>query len=716
MPVYVLILFTITAVVLAVLFSPRVLSRPLTPGRRFWVGALQLCPLLALIWLMGNPTTDRSHHETVPQSVALLIDDSPSMSFEDGESGQSRYTTLQAWVSKLTQDWEQASKSATLQTFQFSELVPEGRSVSDFGAVIESLQRRIPADQLAAVIIASDGQDHGERSAAQAARQLGVPVHTIGIGPASAPEDIQARWLETPERAIPGSPFMVRWGVDALQPSPWSGQVRVLSGSEEIVVKDINLQTGESHLEEWASISLRQSGKHLLHLALESARTREKVAGATAAVTVNPGTPTLLILESRSTRLTQSLAQTVLEGGRYRILHAVPLPEGGGVIHDLFRPMPNGVTGEPWHSERNIRIPAAGWDTALGTLLPGLSLVVLGRSALDRYPQAWIPLLEQHLQHSRCGILVLPGAEEGAERLPEGGLHSLLTWTGKRNRSTQSLTLACPTQAMNHPAMAPVWSMLSQAWETGPDESFEEIPPYAQTLLSDGEGRPLIYESRLNLSKAVALSLSDLWTLRSFDTSTEGGGKRFVEGLWLGLVDYLAAGAGEMAGVLHVKPNPAVVGQTVQIVAEDPSLNPGPAVSGTQLRRAGQPDWKTLPLDPDPEWTGIGRASWIPREAGTFEIRYASSEEVTSLRVLNQTPETEDRIQNKEVLTAIATACGGQFVPFAERETLTTALDVPSRTVVREGQIALRNDLWTGIVLALIFCAGWGVRRLISLP
>jgi hypothetical protein len=258
--------------------------------------------------------------------------------------------------------------------------------------------------------------------------------------------------------------------------------------------------------------------------------------------------------------------------------------------------------------------------------------------------------------------------------------------------------------------------MLSQTWKAGPDESFEGIPPYAQILMSDGEGRPLVFESRMNLSRTVAISLSDLWTLRSFDTSAEGGEKRFVEGLWLGLVDYLAAGSGESHGVLHIQPNPATVGQVVQIVSEDPSLRPGPAVSGTQMRRAGESTWRTLPLDPDPEWSGIGRATWTPRQPGSYEIRYTNSEEITPLRVLDHPPEPGDWMQNKQVLAAVAEASGGQFVPFPERNTLTAGLDAPSRTVVRAGQISLRHDLLTGIALALLFCAGWGVRRLISLP
>jgi hypothetical protein len=716
MPVYLLILYVCTTVALAVLFTPRVFRRPLSPSRRFWLGALQLCPLLVAVWLTGNPVYDRSHRETVKQTVVLVVDDSPSMAFEDGESGAARYERVQTWMGEATQKWKESTKSASLEPVLYSDLIPPGLSASDFGAVIDGIQRRFPKEVLAGVILASDGQDHGNQSAAQAARKLGVPIHTLGIGPLVAGEDIGARWLEVPETALPGSPFMVRWGVDSTQSGAWAGRVRVTSESREVSFKEVNLQPGEDHLEEWASIILENSGKHVLRLAVESSRTSERVAEATASVQVRQTTPTLLILESQPTRLTQSLSQTVLEGGRYRVVRAFPSPEGGGILSHLFRPGSSVPHEEPWRYERIQRVAAAEWESALGAILPEVSLVVLGRSALDRFPTGWASILEQHLQHSRCGILVLPGAEEGLERVPEGGLHSLLSWTEQRSKSFQGIEILCPPEVQNHPAMAPIWLMLNQTWKVGPDESFDGTPPYAHVLMTDTTGHPLIFESRLNLSRAVAMSLSDLWTLRSFDTSKPGSEKRFVEGLWLGLVDYLTAGAGGKSGRLHVSPNPASVGQTVQIMVEDAALQPGPAVSGTELRRVGETSWRTLPLGPDSEWAGLGRASWIPREPGSYEIRYASGEETTRLRVLACPPESADRMQNQEVLAAIATASGGRFVQFSERDSITAGMDAPPRTWVRSGQIFFRHDPWTGIFLALLFCVGWGIRRLLSLP
>ncbi len=716
MPAHILILSVVTAMVLAVLFTPRVFRRPLPPGRRFWLGVLQLSPLLAVVWLLGNPTSIRTHQETVKQTVALLIDDSPSMAFEDGESGKARYEVLQSWSSELLQEWKQSSRSAVLETFLFSDLIPEGHSASDIAAVIEGLQNRIPKDRLAAVIIASDGQDHGERSAAQTASQLGVPVHTLGTGPVVAGESIKVRWLETPETATPGSPFMIRWGVDSKQSETWAGQVRITSGSQEIACKEISLQPGDGHLEEWASLKLENSGKHILHLLVESARTGDRVDQATASILVKQDTPTLLILESQFSRLTQSLSQTLLEGGRYRVLHALSSPDGGGVFLSLFRPAHDNQGKEPWSHERVLRKSSVEWEDALGVILPEVSLVVLGRSVLNHFPRGWASLLDNHLQHSQCGILVLPGAEEGLDRLSEGGLRSFLTWTGRRSKSYQPVEITFPTDTQNHPAMAPVWMMLNQSWKTVPDESFDGTPPYARILMMDIAGNPLLYESRVSLSRALAISLSDLWTLRSFDTSQAGNEKRFVEGLWLGLVDYLAVGTGGKADRLHVRPNPASVGQTVQVLAEAPSLPPGPAVSGIELRRMGESSWRILPLGSDPEWPGLGRASWIPRESGFYEIRFASGEEITQLRVLDHPPELEDRLLNQEILAAISARSGGQYVPFSGRDALFADMDAPSRTMVRSGQISFRHDAWTGILLVLLFCTGWGVRRLLSLP
>ncbi len=717
MPAYLLLLFLVATVVLGVLFTPRVFRRPLSPVRRFWLGVLQLVPLLILVWLMGNPTTNITHRESLKRIVAVLVDDSPSMAFEDGESGRSRYETAKSWAEELTEQWKTSSRSTELVTLQFTDLVTTGQSPSDFSAVLDGLTKRIPKDRLAEVIIASDGQDHGDRSPSQAARQLGIPVHTLGLGPLVSGEDIQARWLETPETAIPGSPFMVRWGIHSSQSGSWTGRVHITAGSREILHKEISLQPGKAHLNEWASVTLENSGKHLLRLLVESSRTAERVAQATATVTVEQTTPTLLILEHELTRLTQSLSQAVLQGGRYRVIRFMPAPDdGGGVRSDLFRPTLGESRDQPWLSERVHRMSQAEWESALRTILPGVSVVVLGRSKMDSYPEEWISVLDQHLQHNRSGVLILPGAETITERLQQGGLKTLITWTGRRKKSFQPIDLVFPSDAQNHPAMAPVWMMINQAWKVGPDESFESPPPYARVLMMDMAGNPLLFESNLNLSRAVTLSLSDLWTLGTFDTSRTGGERRFLEGLWLGMVDYLAAGAGKDSVQIHVFPNPAPIGQAVQVIVEDPSLRPGPVVSGTELRKLGEATWKTLPLGPDPEWAGIGRASWVPREEGSYEIRYASGEEGVLLRVLPYPPEPGDRLQNPDTLSRIATTSGGKYASFSNRDHLIQEKETPPLSVVRSESVSFRHHLLTGIVLALLFCTGWGIRRLLSLP
>ena len=88
------------------LFHPRFFTRPLSRSRRFWLAILQLVPLLLLCWLLGNPFVVRAARERVDPVVAVVLDDSPSMGFEDGSAGRPRIEMVEEWA----EEWSTAQK------------------------------------------------------------------------------------------------------------------------------------------------------------------------------------------------------------------------------------------------------------------------------------------------------------------------------------------------------------------------------------------------------------------------------------------------------------------------------------------------------------------------------------------------------------------------------------------------------------------------------
>lgn len=710
------ILFLFILTIVGFLFRSRYLDRPLSGRYRFGLALLQAIPLLLLAWLLIDPRFHGGYKETLTKVIALVVDDSPSMSLSDDESGGTRLEAAEKWVEDIQRDWQKEPHQAQISAFRTSQLVPAGVSASDYAAVIEGLLQKIQPDRLASVILIGDGQHHGPQSPVLAADSLGVPMNTVGIGAAQKSEFIQARWIEAPGEVAPGTPFLSRWQVESDTTEPVAAEVHITFASDEVLSRDISLEPAHSMQEDWIGLRSVKSGMHLLRLVVNSKRTGELITQATASIHVEASTPSILILESEPSRLAQSFSQAVLHNGRYRILRPVSLGDGSGILWDLFRSDAESEAKAPWSHEKMVRLDPSHWEALLEETLPNINMLVLGKNPLGRMPAKWLEVLEKHFQSNRTGLLALPGAESLAPRVQKGGLKEVLVLMEQRSPSLRALDLSFPEDSRNHPSLAPIWSLISRPLQIGPDKFFDQRPPYSTLLVSDPSEKPLVLETRMGLSHAILVAPENLWTLAAFGGGSEGTGTSLLEGLWLGVADYLAGYSIPRKIKVEAHPNPGVVGQQIKVIVQDPSITPGPPLSGLEVK-ATDGQWQVLPLSPDPDWAGLGSTSWYARQAGDYTMRYARQDSHSiQFKVLDQSPESSDRLLNESLLRDLAESTGGQYAMFADRARIMSDIDFPPLTVQRSGSFPLRHDLRFGAGLAILFCLGWGIRRLLSLP
>ncbi len=701
----------------AVLFSPRFFTRPLTAGTRFALALLQCLPLLALAYLLLDPGFETRFNETRGRVIALLVDDSPSMGGPDGDTGAPRFETARAWSEGVDEEWSAGGQSGDIARYFLGDLVPSGRSGSDLAEGLLAVNRLHPRGELAGIVLVTDGRDHSLQSPFAVARGLGIPIQTVGIGPETEPESIRVRWLEAPERATVGTPLLVRWAMDARLSQPIRARLAVRAGAVGASTSEQSLQPPEAHLEGWESLTFKQPGQQVLSLEVHAASSGELLASATAAVLIEDTPPTLVVLEGEPSRTVQSLSQASLRDGRYRVIRFQALPEGGGVVWSLFRPIPTGDAGAdpPWSEDEIRRMDATEWEAAFSEQARAAAVVVLGQDPFRGLPARWREDLSRVLDRNRAGLLVLSGAEQAAEGLAEEGLKALLEWMETRRSSPTPVLIRCPVESRSHPALAPIWTYLDREWEIGPDSYFPEAPPFSEKLLVDRVGRPVVFETRLGLSRAAAISMTGFWTPQAFSGKGSNSDEaRFVSGFWIGLLDSLARNSGHGAPRIHARPPTPSLNQVVEIIVEDPGIGPGSRSGGLELRRQGA-GGSTVLLDPDPTWRGIGRASWIPREAGDYELRHASGEATLALHV-SARPAEEDHALDSHFLELLAEAGGGRYFPFERRQDALSDLDTSEFMVSRRGWRPLRHNPGIGAALALLFCVGWGTRRLLSLP
>ncbi|HEX6961849.1 MAG TPA: vWA domain-containing protein, partial [Lacipirellula sp.] len=177
---------------------------------RMVLAALRLVAAAAVIVMLGQPTVERSR--VVPPRVAVLVDESASMDTQDVPAAElpqasgatGAITRREAWESLLT-GGESPVMAAIRDQFQVdvvrfagapelasdddalrttAKLAPD-RDATRLGDAIDFALRDMPGPRPAAVIAMTDGVNTGGMPldvAADRARILGVPLHTVAIG------------------------------------------------------------------------------------------------------------------------------------------------------------------------------------------------------------------------------------------------------------------------------------------------------------------------------------------------------------------------------------------------------------------------------------------------------------------------------------------------------------------------------------------------------
>lgn len=165
----------------------------LTPGRRAALTALRLAVLLAVVFLLLQPV--RTEPAPPGGVVALLIDASRSMAIPDAD-GVSRIERARAVVRETLQPMLAETAFGT-ETIDFDD--------SDLAGALQGVAERLDGEDLAGVVLLTDGVDAGEGDAVAAAARVGAPLQVVGIGGEAAGIDREVARLTAGEAVAPGS-------------------------------------------------------------------------------------------------------------------------------------------------------------------------------------------------------------------------------------------------------------------------------------------------------------------------------------------------------------------------------------------------------------------------------------------------------------------------------------------------------------------------------
>lgn len=180
-----------------------------TPQRARWIIGLRLAALAVLVWILIEPVWVRKVDRKIQREVVVVMDDSGSMHLKDDGSDATRIAIGEAAlakskiVEKLSEKLHVRVVKAARSVRAEGEAVAEGwGDATDLASALNTVLEQVPPDQLAGVLMVSDGRHNRPDRVEDVARRFGIldaPVGMVAVGSAEPPRDAAILAVRAPE-------------------------------------------------------------------------------------------------------------------------------------------------------------------------------------------------------------------------------------------------------------------------------------------------------------------------------------------------------------------------------------------------------------------------------------------------------------------------------------------------------------------------------------
>ena len=214
------------------------------------LGVLQLgvFTLVGLMFSQPVLVTERLVQEE--NNMIFVMDGSQSMAY--GEAGNPRITqALEAFNSDPLQEISEEYSvdhfiyAENIQSLDdFSEL-PEPEPSSKLGESLLNILQQASTQSVGAIVLATDGVDTQSEAGIidpdvlSEIAAFGIPIHTIGVGRTTIPEDFEIVDLQMPDTVLPNT--LVKADISIRHDSNESARIKVYDGDRYITAHEIDL-------------------------------------------------------------------------------------------------------------------------------------------------------------------------------------------------------------------------------------------------------------------------------------------------------------------------------------------------------------------------------------------------------------------------------------------------------------------------------------------
>lgn len=717
-------------------------TRELSPAWKTTLVANRSFILILLFFCLLRPVINTVQVSPQETYLAVLFDDSLSMSISDVEGGQTRQ---QAVAEKFYQDGviDQLAESFQIRSFRFNKqtsriadlegLAPEGTS-SSLDQALAYVDAQLNGLPLGGVVIVSDGADNSDSDPLLTAQDFGarqIPIFTVGVGEAEIPQDIGIVNVSAAKTVLEGSVFNVQL---SLLHAGFEGQevaVSINDGDVEVVREVVTLGEGGVTRRFELDVTPDRQEKIVYDLQVEL-QSGELIA--------ENNEYSFLVDNS----VKEALDILYIEGhprNEYKFIRRAVAND------DSIRLATYLQTGPEKFYRQGIESPtelSSGFPEDKESLFQYEALV-LGDIEASFFDQEQLEMIEEFVAERGGGLLMSGMVDEGfvgtgiADVLPltlveEGFLPPQLR--GGIKRGDQPTGEAFFPRRTNNGQYSPLMRLAASdlennaAWSALPELQGVYVTgrakPGATVLLEhpylqyQNQALPVIAQQRYGSGRSMSITTASTWRWQMMLPAAD----QSQETLWRQILRWLAVSAPERI-TLDFDREFYNVGDEVNVTAtvlDDQYLPDNDATLWLQsVDPLGNPT--DSPMQWDIEDDGVYRSSFIVEEEGVYELLADvasatgtggadSSEKTAAFVVTPSLREYTNAELDSGLLSRIADSSGGGYFALADASGLAEAVEFTPNAYSQQVQIDLWDRPWLLLLLILLLCSDWILRRL----
>ncbi len=705
--------------------------------RRITVHGLQIAAVGVLLTLLAEPVLEVTRLAAGVNTVAVLVDASASMALPAEPRDTTGETRMDVAKRLIGEEIPAASGGSTVALFRFSdglartdaltELRAEGNR-SRLAESLTDLATHFDQGALAAVIVLTDGAHNGGDVSWDAVSATGIPVHPVGIGPAGIPGDVELAALQLPSRVSPDTQVTARL-VIRHTPSPANSgdvRVRVLEGESVLATESIALDTSSPTLTKDIAFPVGASGLKELTFELE-APSADPLPGnnrQSALLDIDRDRHRVLYLEGEPRWEFKFIRRAAAEDDDIELvtwLRTTPRKtyrQGTADPDELADGFPKSLEALYRYDMVIIgSLPATSlndeqhdWLTRFVAERGGGLLALAGRHALDN--GGWdVKPLAQALPVTLARPGESPSYSPGsyAAQPTDAGIRSVLTdigGAGTRERSWETLPMLAGYQPLGTPKAAA--TVILEA--SGMVESRG-----ADVVVRGSAAKPLLVTQPYGFGRTAVLATASTWRWRMRTPPEDTRHSLF----WRHLIRHFAGAAQPRRRLslaadgdnLHVQvalKNPRYEPLTETEITARVTAPDGESFDVALPRKAGE---STFGDTITAAKSGIYRVE-LASLAGTALTQDGRSDSLAALARVGETnPEQFGATLNEPLLRRLAEATGGRYWRPDDLSDLADALAFSSAGIHERQQLPLWNAPFLFLLLLLLKCTEWSLRR-----